>query len=195
MGKKRGFRMNNKEEPLLLLSDKLFDLQKGKGNRDGLIQQIVTYVRDGRTVTRKQWVRSEFADHAKKDEEEKKDVEVHKQERQRKQREKNLKDGQDKQINADKRALKKEKGKADEEEHKHYSRNKKVNSKAEEKFKKEISKLADEDAKSKATQSKGKDGKDKDDKDDDKGDKKKKRSAYGQKDETKADNKRQLDLM
>ncbi len=29
---------------------------KGKSDRSGLIQQVVTYVKDGRTVTRKQWV-------------------------------------------------------------------------------------------------------------------------------------------
>lgn len=53
-----------KSEPLLLISD----LIKGMGNRDGLVQQVITYVRDGKTVVRKQWVRSEFAEHAKNNE-------------------------------------------------------------------------------------------------------------------------------
>lgn len=74
---------------LLLLSEKLNTLQKsfdedihkGKSNRDGLIQQVITYVRDGRTITRKQWVRSEFADHAKKNEEEKKEDMIKEKER------------------------------------------------------------------------------------------------------------------
>lgn len=52
------------EEPLIKAG--------AKGKREGLIQTIVTYVRNGRVITRKQWVRSEFAQHAKKNEEERK---------------------------------------------------------------------------------------------------------------------------
>ena len=82
-------------------------LQKGKGNRDGLVQQIITYVKDGRTVTRKQWVRSEFADHAKKNEEEKKKTLLKEQEREEQSRARKIAEENEKARNADKRAHKK----------------------------------------------------------------------------------------
>jgi hypothetical protein len=183
-------------EPLLLISEKLrmiqkgeldMDLQKGKGNRDGLIQQIVTYVRDGHTITRKQWVRSEFADHAKKNEEEKKDTLLKEQERKENKRKKDLHDENEKQITQDKRARKRvEKLKEKEEVHGHHSRNKKVNSDKVDEYKKRLEeqrkKNADEDKKKKDKK-----------KDEDK--KKKGHSAYGQQDRTKADNKAEQDMI
>jgi len=113
-------------EPLLTI-----DLEKGKSDRDGLIQQIVTYVRDGHTVTRKQWVRSTFADHAKKNEEEKKQVEFNQKERESRARQKKIDDINEKAKNADVRAYKKEKNRQDKDEGKrgHSSRNKKVDKK------------------------------------------------------------------
>uniref|UniRef100_A0AAU8BD51 Uncharacterized protein n=1 Tax=Bacillus phage Adastra TaxID=3143958 RepID=A0AAU8BD51_9CAUD len=65
------------------------DLSKGKSDRSGLIQQVVTYVKDGRTVTRKQWVRSGFADHAKlaNEQKKKKDEEDAKQVKQKQKKE------------------------------------------------------------------------------------------------------------
>lgn len=92
-------------EPLLLLGDSLgADLHKGRSDRNGLVQQIITYVRDGRTVTRKQWVRSEFADHAKKNEEEKRDNMAHQEERKDKARKNKQADEDEKHRNADRRA-------------------------------------------------------------------------------------------
>lgn len=82
-------------------------LMKGKGNRDGLVQQIITYVKDGRTVTRKQWVRSEFADHAKKNEEEKKKTLLKEEEREEVKRRNELKEQQEKARHQDERAHKK----------------------------------------------------------------------------------------
>ena len=82
------------DDTLLLLSGQLFDIQKGKGNRDGLVQQIITYVRVGRTVTRKQWVRSEFAEHAKKNEESKRRTELNQKVREDNARTRRLQDSQ-----------------------------------------------------------------------------------------------------
>jgi hypothetical protein len=134
-------------EPLLLISEKLksiqdgTSLQKGKGNRDGLIQQIVTYVRDGHTVTRKQWVRSEFADHAKKNEEEKKDTMLKEEERHENKRRNELKEQAEKQHTADKRAAKKvAKQKEKEEAHGRTGRNKKVDTSKVDAYKKRWSK-------------------------------------------------------
>ncbi len=111
------------QEPLLTI-----DLEKGKSDRDGLIQQIVTYVRDGHTVTRKQWVRSTFADHAKKNEEEKKQTLLNEKEREARAQQKKINDANEKAHNADVRAYKKEKNRQADEEGKrgHTSRNKKV---------------------------------------------------------------------
>lgn len=183
-------------EPLLLISE---DLLKGKGNRDGLIQQIVTYVRDGRTITRKQWVRSEFADHAKKDEEEKKDVILREQEREQKKRSKDLKDQQEKQEHADVRARKKVRSNEDKETHSgkpKHGRNKKViNDEALEKYKKALkdkkkqSKQEDEDTKDKQNNKAKSDAKK-----DNKG-KGKAKGAFGQADQTRADNRRERDMM
>lgn len=74
----------------ILLVVMLDDLAKGKSDRSGLIQQVVTYVKDGRTVTRKQWVRSGFADHAKlaQEQKKKKDEDDEKQVKQRERKEK-----------------------------------------------------------------------------------------------------------
>lgn len=69
----------------------VIDITKGKSDRSGLIQQVVTYVKDGRTVTRKQWVRSGFADHAKlANEQKKKDEEDKKQDEKKMKKEKHI---------------------------------------------------------------------------------------------------------
>jgi len=65
---------------LIPLDDFIF---KAGGGRGGLIQSIVTYVRNGHTITRKQWVRSEFEKHAKKDEEEKRETILRMKEREK----------------------------------------------------------------------------------------------------------------
>ena len=92
---------------LLIYENDVEELIKGKGNRDGLVQQIVTYVKDGKTVTRKQWVRSEFADHARKNEEEKKKTLLKEEEREERKRKNELAEQQEKARNQDKRAHKK----------------------------------------------------------------------------------------
>lgn len=68
----------------------LVDLNKSKGKREGLIQTVITYVRNGKTITRKQWVRSEYAQHAKKNEEEKKEAMVRKLEREEEKKQREL---------------------------------------------------------------------------------------------------------
>lgn len=172
------------EDLLLVISSKLNDIQKGKGNRDGLIQQIVTYVRDGRTVTRKQWVRSEFADHAKKNEEEKKKTLLEQQEKQDKQRQKKNTEESEKKHNEDKRATKKHKNAEEELEHTgHKGREHKAGS---DEYMSKLKKISEQNKKS---------DKDKKENDNDKEknkDKKKdkdKHTRYGQSDQTKADNK------
>lgn len=92
-------------ETLIIITQE--PLKKGKGNRDGLVQQIVTYIKDGKTVTRKQWVRSEFADHARKNEEEKKKTLLEEQEREEASRARKLAEANEKARNQDKRAHKK----------------------------------------------------------------------------------------
>ncbi|WIT25805.1 hypothetical protein [Bacillus phage SPO1L1] len=74
------------------------DLIKGKSDRSGLIQQVVTYVKDGRTVTRKQWVRSGFADHAKlaNEQKKKKDEDDQKQVKQKEKKEKQMMENDEK---------------------------------------------------------------------------------------------------
>ncbi|AID50450.1 hypothetical protein [Bacillus phage CP-51] len=95
------------DDTLLVISPKLMDIQKGKSDRNGLVQQILTYVRDGRTVTRKQWVRSEFADHAKKNEEEKKDTLLREKQREERREAKKNQEQAEKVATQDKRARKK----------------------------------------------------------------------------------------
>lgn len=183
------------KEPLLLISEKLQSLQKslgdsdlikGKGNRDGLIQQIVTYVRDGHTITRKQWVRSEFADHAKKNEEEKKKTLLNEEAREENKRRNDLKDENDKKLTEDNRAKKKiEKRKEEMEAHGSTARNKKVNGSKLDAYKKKLEKQRKKEEEERKKQDK----KDKDEKSS-----KKKHTAYGHQDQTKADNKLQDDL-
>lgn len=186
-------------EPLLLISDKLrsiqkseidgMDLQKGKSNRDGLIQQIVTYVRDGHTVTRKQWVRSEFADHAKKNEEEKKETMLKEEERKENKRRNDIKDQNAKQATQDKKAKRRiEKQKEEQEAHGSHSRNKKVNSDAIDAYKKKLAKKRKEEEQKRKEE-------DKKQKSKEKKDKKKGHGAYGQQDQTKADNKAEANMM
>lgn len=91
----------------LIYENDVEELIKGKGNRDGLVQQIITYVKDGKTVTRKQWVRSEFADHAKKNEEEKKKTLLKEEEREEKKRRNDLREQAEKAKNQDARTHKK----------------------------------------------------------------------------------------
>ena len=82
---------------------------KGRPNRQGLVQQIVTYTRDGKTVTRMQWVRSEFEKHSKKDEEEKKEALLNERLRERKKNESDRKKAQMEQMDRDSRESKKAK--------------------------------------------------------------------------------------
>lgn len=79
----------------------LIDLNKSKGKRQGLIQTVITYVRNGKTVTRKQWVRSEYAQHAKKNEEEKKEAMIRKQEREEEKKKKELEELQESDTSQD----------------------------------------------------------------------------------------------
>lgn len=82
MEKVRDFVMSSKKSKVSKsfgeeLRDTIFivsldDFKKSKDTRNGLTQEVVTYVRDGHTVTRKQWVRNNFAEHAKQAEEHKK---------------------------------------------------------------------------------------------------------------------------
>jgi hypothetical protein len=172
-------------QPLLTI-----DLEKGKSDRDGLIQQIVTYVRDGHTVTRKQWVRSTFADHAKKNEEEKKQTMLNEKEREARAQQKKLNDANEKAHNADVRAYKKEKTRQAEEEGKrgHTSRNKKLT------VDNEYSKKLLEEAKKKKKEDKK--GKEKQ-KGDSKKDKKKdgKHQEYGGASNTRANNRTEDRMM
>lgn len=105
-----------KNDVLLLISEDLLkvqksientDLIKGRESREGLIQQIVTYVRDGRTVTRKQWVRSEFAEHAKKNEEQKRLAELKRKDKDKAREKRLLMERNEKARNQDKKAAKK----------------------------------------------------------------------------------------
>jgi len=84
----------NKNKLLFLipLDDFIF---KAGGGRGGLIQSIVTYVRNGHTITRKQWVRSEFEKHAKKDEEEKRETILRMKEREKNKKKKDLTEAQE----------------------------------------------------------------------------------------------------
>lgn len=173
---------------MLLLITTEEPLEKGKGNRDGLIQQIVTYVRDGHTITRKQWVRSEFADHAKKNEEEKKKTMLQEQEREAKAEKKKIEEENIKHRHGDERARKKQKK---EEEHMfgRKARNKKVDDPELDKYKKKL-----EDKKKKAEKERKEEDKKKKSKE--KASKKKDaHSSYGQSDQTRKDNKQEVNLI
>lgn len=92
------------------------DLEKGYGNRDGLIQQVITYVRDGRVVTRKQWVKSDYADHAKKNQEQKKRTLLKQAEKELEKEKKDLEEAYDKRIIEDRQAREKiQRGKEEQE--------------------------------------------------------------------------------
>lgn len=171
------------EEILLLVTtDSGNDLIKGKGNRDGLIQQIVTYVRDGHTVTRKQWVRSEFADHAKKNEEEKKKTLLEEKEREDRKRQKTIAENNTKKKNEDKRARKHQKAQEAELTHQGHAKVHKVSDKQLEEYKKKLREKAKE-AKKEEKERKEKKNKDKGKED------KSKHSRFGQAEQTRADNK------
>lgn len=162
------------DNQLLILSPMMADIQKGRSDRNGLVQQIITYVRDGRTITRKQWVRSEFADHAKKNEEEKKDTLVHQEEKKNKARKKQQADEAEKKEHADNRShikhlRQEEKETHSEQVHHTIDRIKKLT--------KQESKQHEKDEKRRRHRDANKD--------------KEKHSAYGQADQTKADNKQQ----
>jgi hypothetical protein len=175
---------------LLVTTDEGADLLKGKNNRDGLIQQVITYVRDGHTVTRKQWVRSEFADHAKKNEEEKKKTILEEQEREDAKRKRDIADNNEKKANQDKRARKKVKARAEEESESQHGRVHHVTDKQMQEYKLKLKQRAKdrkkEDEKRKESQNK-----------DNKKEKKKdsKHSRYGQSDQTRADNKAEQQLI
>jgi len=177
------------EEPLLLLSLDDMDLSKGKSNRDGLIQQIVTYVRDGHTVTRKQWVRSEFADHAKKNEEEKKKTLLEEQEREDAKRKRDIAENNEKKRNQDKRAHKKLKARVEEESGAKHGRVHHMTDRQMEDYKKKLKKRAKdskkEEEKRKEQSKNKKDNKKKDSK----------HGRFGQSDQTRADNKAEQQLI
>lgn len=162
------------------------DLVKGKGNRDGLIQQIVTYVRDGHTVVRKQWVRSTFADHAKKNEEQKKKTLLEEKEKEDAKHTKKIQEENEKARNRDKRAKKKHIADMEEATGKK-ARVKQINHDHLDKYKKELEKKKKEEENRKKEEEKKK--KDK------KGSKKDKHSSYGQQDTTRADNKAEQKMM
>ncbi|MMZ43519.1 hypothetical protein D1872_50710 [compost metagenome] len=172
----------------LITLDPGFDLNKGKGNRDGLIQQVVTYVRDGRTVTRKQWVRSEFADHAKKNEEEKKKTLLEQQEREDRKHQKIIAENNQKKRNEDKREHKKLKTR--EAENASHGRVHKVTDKQLEEYKR---KLKEKNKKSKKEEKERKEQQTKDNKKETK--KESKHSRYGQSDQTRADNKAEQSML
>jgi hypothetical protein len=176
-------------EPLLLLSEDLCELQKsmemdlykGKGNRDGLVQQIITYIRDGHTVTRRQWVRSEFADHAKKNEEEKKQAMLREEEREREKHDREVEEQNIKARHQDERARKKQKKR--EQEELGIKPHKKIVDKELYKYKKQLErqrKKEEEERKKQEKKDKAKQRKAK---------KQAEHARYGQADQTRADNK------
>jgi len=174
---------------LLVTTNPGLDLIKGKGNRDGLIQQIVTYVRDGRTVTRKQWVRSEFADHAKKNEEEKKKTLLEEQEREDRRRAREIAENNLKAKHADARQRKKLKNAAEKETHPKGRAHKITDKQLEEykrKLKEKAKKAREEEKKRKEAQAK---------KDSTKRRKEEAHSRFGQSDQTRADNKAEQKLI
>lgn len=79
----------------------IIDITKSKGKREGLIQTVITYVRNGKTITRKQWVRSEYAQHAKKNEEEKKEAMIRKQEKEEEKKKRELEELQESDTSQD----------------------------------------------------------------------------------------------
>lgn len=164
------------DKPLLLL-----DLQKS--NKNGLVQQVITYVRDGRTITRKQWVRSEFADHAKKNEEQRKKTMIKQAEKEKKKKEKELEEGNMKQAlkdMADRRKMHSIKRSGEEpktdEEREMYKKRRDLAKKTREE---ELKRYEDDNRRRNKQE---KESKDKDN-----------RSAYGQEDQTRADSKREID--
>jgi hypothetical protein len=161
-------------------------LKKSKSNRDGLIQQIVTYVRDGHTITRKQWVRSTFADHAKKNEEEKKKGLLEEKQKEDAKHTKVVEEENAKMHTKDVRAHKKQVAQ-NEETLGHTARNKKIDNPHMDKYKKELDKKKKHDEEERKK-------KDKHDKDKKK-DKKDKRASYGQQDQTRTDNKAEQKIM
>lgn len=175
---------NKSENMLLLLSEGLLDLQKGRGNRDGLVQQIITYVRDGRTVTRKQWVRSEFAEHAKKNEENKKDTLLNEKQREDRARLRRLQESQHHKDVEDNRAHVKQKRREQEmadSTHHH----KAPSDKLAHEYKKKLKNLRKKEARERAEQEEKRRNKSNKEKKNNS----KSRSRFGQSDQTRADNK------
>jgi hypothetical protein len=166
------------------------DLVKGKSNRDGLIQQVVTYVRDGHTVTRKQWVRSEFADHAKKNEEEKKKTILEEQQRADNKHKKQLQDVADKKKTEDKRTSKKVKARA--EKLSTQGRVHKVTDKQVEEYKKKLKQKAKE---GKKEEKERKEAQTKSRKKDEKKGTADSHSRFGQSDQTRAESRAQQKLI
>ena len=169
--------------------DLIIDLQKGagKGKREGLIQTVITYVRNGKVITRKQWVRSEYAKHAKKNEEEKKEVMVRQAEREKEKKKRELEEMQEKEDKQGDKERKKLERRQLEYSHgglehmdevlKEYYKNLKKKHIQEEQERREI------EEKRKVKKRK-----------DEKQEKKKNRSAFGQKEATISENKRQLEI-
>lgn len=172
---------------LLLISDNEDLIEKGKGNRDGLIQQIVTYVRDGHTITRKQWVRSEFADHAKKNEEEKKKTMLKEEEREKLAEKHKLEEENLKHRHGDERARKKQ-AKEEEKMFGRKGRDHKAVDPELDKYKKKLDKKKKENTKERKKEDEKKKQKERKSK-------KEAHSRYGQSDQTKADNKQEVKLM
>lgn len=174
------------DDTLLLLSGQLFDIQKGKGNRDGLVQQIITYVRDGRTVTRKQWVRSEFAEHAKKNEESKRRTELNQKVREDNARTRRLQDSQYHKDVEDRRAKAKQKHRKKEleESSTHHSGGSHVKDVLSD-TKKKLARMHKQEETKKREEQQKKDREKTNSKTKDKD----KRSRFGQSDQTRADNK------
>ena len=170
--------MDNNDDLLLVLSTNLFDIQKGKGNRDGLIQQVVTYVRDGHTITRKQWVRSGFADHAKKNEEEKKKTLLNNKERANKKHERQIQENNEKQETKDRTSRSKLDRRIEEQDPTHHGRQHKLTKEKIEEYKKVME------------EKKKRRGKEDNKKEDDK-----KHDRYGQSDQTKKDNKEEQNTL
>lgn len=165
------------------MSNPLLLLDLNKSNKNGLVQQVITYVRDGRTVTRKQWVRSEFADHAKKNEEQRKKTMIKQAEKEKKKHEKDVEESNIKQALKDMSDRRKmhsiermgEEPKTEEEKEMHRKRRDLAKKTREEELKRH-----EDDMKRKNKQERDKKSKDN-------------RSAYGQEDQTRTETKREID--
>lgn len=163
----------------------LLNLNKSNNNKNGLIQQVITYVRDGKVITRKQWVRSEFADHAKKNEEQKKKAILNQAKKEQKKHERDIEESNLKHAlkdMADRRKLEASKRKLEEpkteEEKEQYAKRKDLLSRT----RKEEIERQEEDIRRKNKNAKEKTKNAKEN-----------RTSYGQEEQTRADSKREID--